>query len=180
MSHSHGYWIKFCSSLCCFSQLFEMFSTAAPSVFCSRRVWLTPVKTASWRQRSEPPYRRPTMTPRMSRNPPIPPDQTTNQTQSLSLTARGPSQLMGQIVKHRHPMKRKVLPVNTPRPLRPLQPSSVYILIVPLLPTESLHTKKITTVTRKRRAKRTTWSPQLLVLAILRPMQTLGETTVPQ
>lgn len=139
-----------------------------------------PVKTVSWRQRSEPPYRRPTTSPQMPPNLPIPPDQTTNQTRSLSLTARVPSLSMAQTAKRRHPTKRKVLSANTLRSLPPLRPSSVYIPIVPLLPTESLHTKKTTTVTRRRRAKRTTWSPQLLVLVILSLKQILEVTTVPQ
>lgn len=139
-----------------------------------------PVKTVSWRQRSEPPYRRPTTSPQMSPKPPIPPDQMTNRTQSLSLTARAPSPLMDQTAKRQHPTKRKVLPANTPRSLQPLRHSNVYIRIVPPLPTESLRTKKTTTVTRKRRAKRTTWSPRLLVHVTLSPTQILGGTTVPQ
>lgn len=139
-----------------------------------------PVKTVSWRQRSEPPYRRPTTSPQMPLKPPIPPDQTTNRMRSLSLTARVPSLLMAQTVKCQYPTKRKVPPANTPRCLRPLRLSSVYILIVRLPPTESLRTKKTTTVTRKRRAKRTTWSPQRPFLVILSTKQILGGTTVPQ
>lgn len=139
-----------------------------------------PVKTVSWRQRSEPPYRRPTTSPQMPPKPPIPPDQTMNQMQSLSLTARVPSLLMAQTANCQYPTKRKVLPANTPRSLRPLWPSSVYIPIVLLHPTESLRTKKTTTVTRKRRAKRTTWSPQLLVHVILSLTQILEGTTVLQ
>lgn len=137
-----------------------------------------PVKTVSWRQQSEPPYRRPTTSPQMPRKLPIPPGQMTNQMQSLSLTVRVPSLLMAQTVKF--PTKRKVPPANTPRSLWPLRPSSVFNLRVRLPPTESLHTKKTTTVTKKRRAKKTTWSPQLLVHVILSPKQTLERTTVPQ
>lgn len=133
-----------------------------------------PVKTVSWRQRYEPPYRRPTTSPQMPPRPLIPSDQMTNRMQSLSLIARVPYLLMAQTAK------RKVLPANTLRPLRPLRPSSVYTPIVPLLPIESLHTKKTTTVTRKRRAKRTTWSPQLLLLVILSLTQILQVTTVSQ
>lgn len=125
-----------------------------------------PVKTASWRQRSEPPCRRPTMNPQMYLKPLTPLDQRTSQTRSLSLTARDPSQLMAQTVKHQ-------------RPLQPLQRNSVYILIVPLRLTESLRIKKTITVIGRRRAKRTTWSPQLLVPVTLSLIQTLEGTTVP-
>lgn len=151
-------------------------SAAADCVYCFRRVLLMPVKTASWRRQSEPPYRRPTMSPQMSLTPLTPPDQRTNPMQSRFLTARDPSLSMAQTVKHRHRTKRKVQPANRRR--RP-QPSSAYIQTVPLLPTESLHTKKTITVTRKRRAKKTTWSPRLLVLFIPNRMQTLGGTTAP-
>lgn len=137
-----------------------------------------PVKTVSWRQRSEPPYRRPTTSPQMPPKLPIPPDQMMNQTQSLSLTAKVPFLLMARTAKCQHRTKRKALPANTPRSRRPLQPSSVYILIVPLLPIENLRTKKTTTVTRRRTVKRTTWSPQLFVILSLTP--TLEVTTVPQ
>lgn len=139
-----------------------------------------PVRTVSLRQRSEPPYRRPTTSPQMPPKPQIPPDRTTNRMRSLFLTARVPSLSMAQTTKCQHPTKRKVPPANTPRSLWPLCPSSVCILTVPLPPTESLRTKKTTTVTRKKRAKRTTWSPQLLVLVILKLKQILEGTTVPQ
>lgn len=139
-----------------------------------------PVKTVSWRQRSEPPCRRPTTSPQMPRKLQIPPDQTTNQMQSLSLTVRVPSLLIAQTVKCQYPTKRKVPPANTRRSLWPLQPNSVFILRVRLPPTESLRTKKTIIVTKKRRAKRTTWNPQLLVHVILSPKQTLERTTVPQ
>ncbi len=138
------------------------------------------VKTVSWRQRSEPPYRRLTTSPQMPPKPRIPPDQTTTRMQSLSPTARVPFPLMAQTAKCQRPTKRKVQPANTPRFLQPLQPSSVYIPIVQLPPTESLRTKKTTTVTRKRRAKRTTLSPQLPVLVTLSPKQILEGTTVPK
>jgi len=159
--------------------LFDVLSTAAHSVFCSRRVLLMPVKTASWRRRSEPLYRKLTMSPRMSPKPPTPPDQRTSQMPSPSLTARDRSLLTGQTVKHQHPTKRKVLPVNTHQPLQPLRPSSVFIQIVLLLPTESLRTKKTITVTRKRRAKRTIWSRRPQVLVTLSPLQILEGTTAP-
>lgn len=159
---------------------FSFWYLTADSVFCSRRVWLTPVKTVSWKQRSEPPCRRPTTSPRMSLKPQIPPDQTTSQMLSLSLTARVLCLLTAQTAKRQYPTKRKVLPANTPQSFLSLQPSSVYILIVPHLPTESLRTKKTTTVTRKRKAKRTTWSPRLLFLVILSLMLILEGTTVPQ
>lgn len=139
-----------------------------------------PVKTVSWRQRSEPPCKRHITSPQMSPKPPTPPDQTTNQTLSLSLTARVLFLLMAQTVKRQYPMKRKVLPANTPWSLLSLRLSSAYIPIVPLLPTESPHTKKTTTVTRKRKAKRTTWSPRLLFPVILSLMLNLEGTTVPQ
>lgn len=139
-----------------------------------------PVKTVSWRQQSEPPCRRPTTSPQMPRKLQIPPDQTTNQMQSLSLTVRVPSLLIAQTVKCQYPTKRKVPPANTRRSLWPLQPNSVFILRVQLPPTESLRTKKTIIVTKKRRAKRTTWNPQLLVHVILSPKQTLERTTVPQ
>lgn len=138
-----------------------------------------PAKTASWRQQSEPPYRRPTMSPQMSLTSLTHPDQRTNLMQSRFLTARDPSPLMAQTVKHQHRTKRKVQPANRRRRPQPLQPSSAYIQTVPLLPTESLRTKKTITVTRKRRAKKTTWSPHLLVLIILNRMQTLGGITAP-
>ena len=137
-----------------------------------------PVKTVSWRQRSEPPYRRRTTSPRMLRKPLIPPDPRRNRTQSLSLTARVPSLSTVQTASCQRPMKKKVLPANTPRFLRSLRPSNVYIPIVPPLPIESLQTKKTTTVTRRRRVKRITWSLQLLVILSL--TQTLEETTVPR
>lgn len=138
------------------------------------------VKTVSWRQRSEPHYRRPTTSPQMPPKPQIPPDQTMSRTRSLSPTARVPFLSMAQTVKCQYPTRRKVPAVNPLHSFRPLQPSSVCILIVPLPPTESLRTKKTTTVTRKRRAKRTTWSLQPLFLVILSPKQTLAGTTVPQ
>lgn len=140
---------------------------------------MTPVKTVSLRQQSEPPFRRPTTSPQMPRKSLIPPGQMTNQTQSLSLTARVLSLSMARTAKRQYPTKRKVPPANTPRCPRPLQPSSVFIPIVRPPLTESLHTKKTTTVTRKRRAKRTTWSPRLLVLVILSPKQILEGTTAP-
>lgn len=138
-----------------------------------------PAKTASWRQRSEPPYRRPTMSPQMSQMSLTPLDQRTNQMRSLFLTARDPSLWTAQTAKHQHRTKRKVQAANRHSPPRPPQPSSAYIQTVPLLPTESLRTKKTITVTRKRRAKKTTWSPRLLVLIIHSRMQTLGGTTAP-
>lgn len=149
-------------------------------VFCCRRVWLMQVKTVSWRQRSEPHYRRPTTSPQMHPKSQIPPDLTTSRTRSLSLTARVPFLLMAQTVKCQYPTRRRVPAVNPLRSFRSRQPSSVYILIVPLPPTESLRTKKTTTVTRKRRAKRTTWSPQRLFLVTLSPKPTLEGTTVPR
>lgn len=139
-----------------------------------------PVKTVSWRQQSELLYKRPTTSPQMSPNPPILLDQTMNLMQSLSLTAKGLSLLTAQTARRQHPMKRKVRPANTLRPpLQPLQPSSVFILIAPLLPTENHRTKKTTTVTRKRRAKRTTWSPRLPGLVIPSLIQTLVGITAP-
>lgn len=142
-----------------------------------------PVKTVSWRQRSEPPYRRPTTSPQTLPKSPIPPDpkkKKKNPMQSLSPTARVPSPSMAQTAKCQHPTRR-VLPANTRRSLRPVRLSSVYIPIVPLLPIESLHTKKTTTVTRRRRAKRTTWSPQLLLLLVILSLtEMLEATTVPQ
>lgn len=139
-----------------------------------------PVKTVSWRQRSEPPCRRPIMSPQMSQKPLIHPDQMTSQTLSLFLTAKVLSLLMAQTVKRQYPTKRKLLPANTTQSLLSLRLSSVYILIVPLLPTESLRTKKITTVIRKRTAKRTTWRPLLLFLVILSLKLILEGTTFPQ
>lgn len=138
-----------------------------------------PVKTVSWRQRSELPYKRPTTSPQMFPIPPTLPDQTMTRTQSLSLTARGPFLLMAQTARRRHPTKRKVRAANTRRLRRRLQPSRAFIPIVPLLLTENRRTKKTTTVTRKRRAKRTTWSRRPLVLVILSLIQTLVGTTVP-
>lgn len=149
-------------------------------VFCSRRVWSTPVRTVSWRQRSEPPFKRRIMSPQMSLNPRIPPDQTTNRMLSLSLTARVPCLLMAQTVKRPYPTKRKFLPANTPQSLLSLRHSSAYIPIVPRLPTENPLTKKTTTVTRRRKARRTTWSPRLLFLVTLSLMLILGGITVPQ
>lgn len=140
-----------------------------------------PAKTVSWRQRSEPPYRRPTTSPQMPPKSPIPPrPKTKNPMQSLSLTARVPSLSTAQTAKCQHLTMRKVFPANTPRSRRPMRLSSVSIPIVPLRPTESLHTKKTTTVTRRRRAKRTTWSPQLAALVILSPTPNPEETTVPR
>lgn len=139
-----------------------------------------PVKTVSWRPQSEPPYRRPTTIPQMSQKPQIPRDQMTTPMQSLSLTARVPSLWMARTAKCQNPRKRKVLLANTPRPLLPLQLSSVFIPIVRLLATESLRTKKTTTVTRKRRAKRTTWSPRQPVLVILCLTPILQGTPVQQ
>lgn len=138
-----------------------------------------PVKTVSWRQQSEPRYRRPTMSPQMPQKPPIPQDQMTNQMRSLSLTARVPSLLMALTARHQPPTKRKVPPANTRRSLCPARPNSVYSPIVRPLPTESLHTKKTTIVTRKKRAKRTIWSLPLLLPVILGLRQIL-QTTVPQ
>lgn len=139
-----------------------------------------PAKTASWRQQSEPLYRRPTTSPQMSLKPQILRVRRTNQTQSLSLTARAPSLLMAQTVKHQYLMKIKLLPPNIPRPPRPPLCSNVYSLIARPPPTESLRTKKTTTVTRKRRVKRTTWSRRPLLPAILRLTQILEGTTVPR
>lgn len=139
-----------------------------------------PAKTVSWRRLSEPPCRRPTTSLQMRPKPPTPPGQTTNQTRSLFLTARVQSPSMAQTAKRPYPTKRKLLPSNTPSSPRPLRLSNVCIPIVQLLPTESLRTKKTTTVTRKRRAKRTTWSPQLLPLVIFTQKQILEGTTVPQ
>lgn len=137
-----------------------------------------PVKTASWRQRSEPPYRRPTMTLQMSLKPPTPHDQRMNPKLSLSRTARDPSPLTAQTAKRQRHTKREVLQANTQRVLRSPLPS-VYILIVPLPPTENPRTKRTITATKKRRAKRTTWSPQLLVHFLLLLKQTLEEITAP-
>lgn len=137
------------------------------------------VKTVSWRQQSEHRYRRPTMSPQMPQKPPIPPDQMTNRTRSLSLTARVPSLSTALTARHQPPTKRKVPPANTRLSLCPARPSSVYSPIVRPLPTESLRTKKTTIVTRKRRAKRTIWSLQLLLPVILGLRQIL-QTTVPQ
>lgn len=139
-----------------------------------------PVKTVSWRQQSEPLYRRPTTSPQMSLKPQIPLDQKTNQMQSRSPTARVPSLSMAQTVKRQYLMKIKLLPPNTPQPLRPLQHSNVYNLIARPPPTESLHTKKTTTVTRKKRAKRTTWSRRPLLPVTLSLSLILEGTTVPQ
>ena len=139
-----------------------------------------PVKTVSWRQQSEPPYRRPTTSPQMSLTPQIPRDQMTTPTQSLSPTARVPSLWMSRTVKCQNPRKRKVLPANTRRPLPPPRLSNVFTPIIRLLATESLRTKKTTTVTKKRRAKRTTWSPQLPLLVILHLTQILQGTPVQQ
>lgn len=138
-----------------------------------------PVKTVSSRQRSEPPYRRPTTSLRMPPKPRIPRDQMTTQMQSLSLTARVPSLSMAQTVKCLYPTKRKAQPENTHHLLQPLQPSSVCIPIVQPPPTESHRTKKTTTVTRKKRAKRTTWSLQPLVL-VLRSLKQIREGTTAQ
>lgn len=159
---------------------FWLLISIAHSAFSCRRVWSTPVKTVSWRQRSEPLYRRRTTSPQMSQKPLTPHGQMTNQMKSLSLAVRVPSQLTTRTAKRQYPTKRKVLLANTPQFLRSLWPSSVYNPIVPLLPTESLHTKKTTTVTRKRSAKRTTWSPHLLVLVILSLKPIRGGASVPQ
>lgn len=118
------------------------------------------------------------MSPQMSLKPQIPPDLKTNQMLSLSLIARVLSLLMAQTAKHHYPTTRKVLPASTTQSLLSLQPSSVYIRIVPHLHTESLHTKKTTTVTRKRKAKRTTWNPQLLFFVILSLMVILEGSAV--
>lgn len=120
------------------------------------------------------------MSPQMLPKPPTLQDQTTNQMQRLSLTVRVPSHLMAQTVKCHYPRKRSVRSANTPRLFLLLQPSSVSTLIVRLPPTESLLTKKIITVTRKKKAKRTTWSPQLLVHVILGLKQILEGTIVHQ
>lgn len=119
------------------------------------------------------------MTRQMSTKHPTPPDQRTNPTQSLSRTARDPFLLTAQTVKHQHHTKRKVLQANTHRALWSPPPTSAYIPIVPLPPTENLHTKRTITATKKRRAKRTTWSPQLQVRFILRLKLTLEGITAP-
>lgn len=137
------------------------------------------VKTVSWKQRSEPPYRRPTTSPQTLLKRLTPPDQTTNQMQSLSRTVRDPFLWMAQTVKCQYPMKRKAPPANTPRSPRSQPPSNAYIPIVQFL-TESRRTKKTVTVTRRRRAKRTIWSPQPLLLVIPGLKQILEETTAPQ
>lgn len=127
-----------------------------------------PAKTASWRRRSEPPYRRPTMTPPMSPKHPTPPAQRTNQTRSLSRTARDPSPLMAQTVKHQRRTKTKVPQANARQTRCSPAPSRVYIRIAPLPPTKNLPTKRTITVTKRRRAKRTTWSLQPEVRFMLR------------
>lgn len=139
-----------------------------------------PVKTVSWRQQSEPPYRRHTTSLQMSLKPQIPRDQMTTPMQSLSPTARVPSLWMARTAKCQKHRKRKVQPANTPQPLLPHRLSSVFTRIIHLLATESLRTKKTTTVTRKRRAKRITWSLRLAVLVILPLTQNLQGTPVQQ
>lgn len=137
-----------------------------------------PVKTVSWKQPSEPPSKRPTTSPLMSLMLLIPLDQTKTRMQSLSLTVRVPSLLMAQTMKHQNPRKREALPVNTPQPLQQPQPNSVFTPTALLLATESPPIKKTIIVTRRRRAKRTTWSPQLLVPVFMTKI--LEGTTVPQ
>lgn len=124
-----------------------------------------PVKTASWRQRSEPRYRKPTMSPRMSLRPKTPRDQKTIRTRRPSPTAKDPSLSTAQTVNH-------------PRPSLPQRPSNVSNLTAQLLPIESPRTKKTITVTKRRRAKRTIWNLQLQFV-ILNLMLTPEGTTVP-
>lgn len=136
-------------------------------LFCRfRKVWLTPVKIVSWRQRSGPPYRRLTTSPQMPQTLLILPDRMTSPTLSLSLTARVPFLSTVRIMKRQYRRKRRARAASTPLSflLPPL--SSACIRTVRLPPTENRRTKKTTTVTRRRRAKRTTWSPRLLVLFI--------------
>lgn len=147
--------------------------------FHCRKVWLTPVKTVSLRQQSGPRYRRPTTSPQVPQMSQIHPDQMTNLMRSPSLTARVQSLSMALTAKRQHATKRKALAANTHRCRWPARPSSVCRPIVCPPPTESLHTKKTITVTRKRRAKRTIWSIQLLLHVPLGLRQIL-QTTAPR
>lgn len=139
-----------------------------------------PVKIVSWRQRSGPPYRRLTTSPQMLQMLPTLPDRMTSPMQSLSLTARVPFLLTARIMKCQYRKKRRARAASTPLSFLPPPLSSACIRTVQLPPTENRHTKKITTVTRRRRVKRTTWSPHLLVLFIQSRKWILEETTLVQ
>lgn len=137
-----------------------------------------PVKTVSWRRRSGPRYRRPTTSPQVPQMSQIPPDRTTIRMQSLSLTARVPSRSMARTGRRRPATKKKAPAANTRRCPWPAHPSSVCSPIACPPPTESLRTKRTITVTRKRRAKRTTWSIQRL-LPVLLALRQIPQTTAP-
>lgn len=126
---------------------------------------MTPVKTASWRQRSEPRYRKPTTSPRTPPRRRTPRDQKTTPTKRPSPTAKDPSPSTAPTANHR-------------RPSPPRRPSSVSNPTARPLPTESPRTKKTITVTKRRRAKRTIWNLRLQ-LVILNPMPTLEGSTAP-
>lgn len=147
--------------------------------FHCRKVWLTLVKTVSLRQRSGPRYRRPTTSPQVPQMSQIHPDQMTNLMRSPSLTARVQSLSMALTAKCHPATKRKAPAANTHRCRWPVRPSSVCRPIVCPPPTESLRIKKTITVTRKRRAKRTTWNIQLF-LHILLGLRQILQTTAPR
>lgn len=118
------------------------------------------------------------MSPQVPQMSQIPPDRMTNRKQSLFLTARVPSLSMALTAKHQPATKKKAPAANTHRCHWPAHPSSVCSPTVCPPPTESLHTKKTITVTRKRRAKRTIWSIQRLPPVLLALRQIL-QTTAP-
>lgn len=118
------------------------------------------------------------MSPQVPQMSQILPDQMTNRMQSLFLTARVRSLSMAQTAKRQAATKRRAPAANTHRCRWPAHPSSVCSPIVCPPPTESLHTKKTITVTRKRRAKRTIWNIQRLPPVLLALRQIL-QTTAP-
>lgn len=119
------------------------------------------------------------MSPQVPQMSQIHPDQMTNLMRSPSLTARVQSLSMVLTAKRHPATKRKAPAANTHRCRWPVRPNSVCRPIVCPPPTESLHTKKTITVTRKRRAKRTIWNIQLLLHVLLGLRQIL-QTTAPR
>lgn len=137
-----------------------------------------PVKTVSWRRRSEPRYRRPTTSPQVPQMSQIPPDQMTSRMRSLFPTAMVPSPSTALTAKRR-PVTRKKVPAANTCPCRcPAHLSRVCSPIVCPPPTKSLHTRKTITVTRRRRAKRTIWSI-LCLLHVLPALRRTPQTTAP-